>query len=151
MAIGGYCPEFRCSQDYDFFWRLSERGGAFNLDAPLYHYRYSVGSISAGKALEQGVAHIAAKALALARRQELSVDPSQALQVARRELAQAGPAYRALLKQADHMMLAGAYRKAARAYLNLLREHPRNPLVWAKIARLGIFVALPPAREVCFR
>ena len=151
LAAGGYCEQFRCSQDYDFFWRLSELGGAFNLEQPLYHYRYSATSISAGKAAEQAIAHGAAKRLAKARQQGNPEDANWAMQAVRQEMQQEEAGYRPLLKQADHLMLAGAYKAAVRAYLNLLRQHPGSPLAWAKLMRLGIFVALPKAREACFR
>jgi hypothetical protein len=56
-----------------------------------------------------------------------------------------------MLKQADHLMLAGAYRKAYREYCRLLRNHPASPLAWAKLTRLGLFLAAPGFRETCFR
>ena len=65
------------------------------------------------------------------------------------------PALGALLKQADHLMLAGDYRRAWAAYSNLLGSHPRHPLAWAKLARLGVFWTFPrlrrPACEPLFR
>ena len=64
VAAGGYREEFRCSQDYDFLWRLAERGSAANLAEPLYHYRYTSGSVSAGRAAEQARAHRAIQRLA---------------------------------------------------------------------------------------
>ena len=67
VSLGGYREEFRCSQDYDFLWRLAERGGAANLAEPLYHYRYTSGSVSAGRAAEQARAHRAIQRLAAAR------------------------------------------------------------------------------------
>ena len=151
LSAGGYRAEFRCSQDYDFFWRLSELGGAFNLPDSLYHYRYSANSISAAKAAEQNVAHRAAKSLAALRRNGDPEDPAHAISVARCELDREPVQARALLKQADHMMLAGAYRKACAAYLQLLKRYPTNLLAWGKLARLGLFVTVPSAREACFR
>lgn len=151
LAAGGYREMFRCSQDYDFFWRLTERHGARNLPEPLYHYRYTSGSISAGKATEQLRAHNAIRALAAARQRGEVEDPAAALARATEQL-EAGPGVlRALLKQADHLMLAGDYGKAARAYLDLAAKHPANPLAWGKIARLGLFRSAPCLREACFR
>ncbi len=150
LEAGGYCETFRCSQDYDFFWRLAERHGAANLPEPLYHYRYTSGSISAGRATEQLQAHRAIRVLAEARKRGESLDPSIAFAQATRELASDG-LFRALLKQADHTMLAGDYGKAARSYLSLLREHPQSPLAWVKLARLGVFRAVPLLREASFR
>jgi hypothetical protein len=150
LAIGGYSEQLTCSQDYDFFWRLSECGPAVNLGEPLYHYRYSAGSISAGRAAEQAVAHRATRKLAEARCLRLPPDVARALAAAREEIAQGGLAHRALLKQADHLMLAGAYRQAFYAYLQFLGRHPASPKAWGKLLRLGVFVTAPSFREACF-
>ena len=151
MAAGGYSAELQCSQDYDFFWRLAEYGSVANIADPLYHYRYSTGSISAEKAEGQTLAHRAAQKLALARKRGEPLDITRALGEARAEMAREGGSTRALLKQADHLMLAGAYGAAARAYFDLLWRHPGSPRAWAKLARLGVFVTVPPMREACFR
>jgi hypothetical protein len=146
LAAGGYREEFRCSQDYDFLWRLAEHGGAANLAEPLYHYRYTSGSVSAGRAGEQACAQRAIQRLAAARARGEQEDVA-------RELA--GPqntlALDALLKQADHLMLAGDYRRAGAAYWNLLRVRPQNFRTWAKLARLGVFWTFPRLRQACFR
>ena len=146
VAAGGYREEFQCSQDYDFLWRLAERGDAANLAEPLYHYRYTSGSVSASSAAEQARAHRAIQRLALARQNGEREDISRALA----EAENARPVG-ALLKQADHLMLAGDYRQAWTAYSKLLRSHPQNPLAWTKLARLGVFSAFPRLREACFR
>lgn len=151
LAVGGYRETFRCSQDYDFFWRLTERHGAANLPEPLYHYRYTSGSISAGKATEQLRAHLAIRALAAARQRGGVEDPASELARATAEIDAGSGVFRALLKQADHLMLAGAYGKAARAYLELASRHPASTLAWGKIARLGLFRTVPFLREICFR
>ena len=145
-----YREEFPCAQDYDFFWRLSEGGRGANLPEALYHYRFTPGSVSAGRAVEQALAHSAARVLATARRRGEAEDVEQALQVAR-AAPDISSSFRASLKQADHLMLAGEYRKARHAYLQLLRSHPASPLAWGKLLRLGIFQAMPAARKACFR
>lgn len=149
IAIGGYREAFRCSQDYDFFWRLTERHGAANLREPLYHYRYSSASISAQRATEQLAAHAAIHRLTEARQRGEPEYPERELARAAKEL-QAGIS-RALLKQADHSMLAGDYRLAARSYLRFIAAHPAKPIAWAKLVRLGLFRALPFLREACFQ
>lgn len=53
LEIGGYREAFSCSQDYDFFWRMTEQASAVNLEKVLYHYRYSAGAVSAQRAVEQ--------------------------------------------------------------------------------------------------
>ena len=146
VAAGGYREEFRCSQDYDFLWRLAERGIAANLAEPLYHYRYTSGSISAGRAEEQARAHRAIQRLAGARQNGELEDVAGALAAAGDEHS-----FSARLKQADHLMLAGDYRRAWTAYSKLLKSNPRDPLAWAKLARLGVFRAFPRLREACFR
>ncbi len=118
---GGYREQLRCSQDYDFFWRLTETGGAANLAEPLYHYRYTVAGVSAARAAEQARGSRAARELAgQARYRGLPEDVGQALAAA--WLPE--DAFRAALKQADHLTLAGDYRQAARAYCESLRSRP---------------------------
>jgi glycosyltransferase involved in cell wall biosynthesis len=147
LAAGGYREAFRCSQDYDFFWRLAERHGAANLAELLYHYRYTSGSISASRAAEQLRAHQAIRNLAESRRQGEPENPAAALAQATTEL----DVFRALLKQADHLMLAGDYRKAAKSYFQILAGHPHSPIAWAKFVRLALFRSVPCLREVSFR
>ena len=150
-AIGGYRETFRCAQDYDFFWRMAERGGAVNLPETLYHYRYAASSISARKASEQLAAHRAIQELAEDRRNGFVEDPDLRLAAAEIELTEGPWLDRALLKQADHLMLSGRYRQAWGAYGKLLLSHPGNPMAWGKLARLGVFRTAPFLREACFR
>jgi hypothetical protein len=150
LRIGGYREALRCSQDYDFFWRLSEGGHGANLAEPLYHYRYTGGSVSAAKAQEQAVAHFAARILAEARKKGEPEDVEAAVEAARHSPSDTG-AFQAELKQADHLMLAGEHRAAGAAYLRLLKTQPVNLLAWAKLARWGVFQTVPGARKVCFR
>ncbi len=147
-SLGGYREEFACAQDYDFLWRLTEAAGAANLDQALYHYRYSSGSVSGRRAAEQARSYRAAQRLALARRRGEREDVAAALAA-----SEAGRQARfaAALKQADHVMLAGEYGRAWRAYVELAWGRPGSGLAWAKLARWGVFVAVPPMREACFR
>jgi glycosyltransferase involved in cell wall biosynthesis len=148
LAIGGYREQFHCSQDYDFFWRLMEAGGAVNLDEVLYHYRYTAGAVSAQRAADQARMHRAARTLARARQRGEVEDVREALREGENTFSEA---FRAALKQADHLMLAGDFSAARRAYLRLLQSHPSSGLAWAKIVRLAVFAAIPGAREVSFR
>lgn len=145
LELGGYREELLCSQDYDLFWRLAEARGAANLPEPLYHYRYTAGSVSASRALEQARAHSAIRRLAAARREGRMEDPASALK------ACSPDPHAALLRQADCLLLAGEFGAAAKNYLSLLRSRPRSLRTWGKLARLAIFRALPCARELCFR
>lgn len=150
LELGGYREQFKCSQDYDFFWRLSDRGDSANLDVPLYHYRYSGGSVSADRSVEQNIAYKAAKILAAARRSGSPEDVAAAFARAR-ALNDDREVGRAVLRRADHLMLAGEYRQAGREYRRFLRDHPASALAWAKLTRLCIFLTAPRFRETCFR
>jgi len=177
-AVGGYREELRCSQDYDFFWRLTETAGAANLAEPLYHYRYAASSVSVSRAAEQDRGVRAARLLAQARHRGEIENVAQALGNAgdpsEAQRARRAPAYeletasrrtpfcasflkdnengiRAELKQADHLMLAGDYADAARAYWALARTRPTSLLAWAKLARLAVFFLSPPLRRWSFR
>lgn len=149
LAIGGYREQFPCSQDYDFFWRLAESGGAVNLDEVLYHYRYTGGAVSAQRAADQARFQRAARMLAQARQRGEAEDILGALQAAGDEAP--GDYFLASLKQADHLMLAGDFSGARKEYLRLLRSHPASSLAWAKTFRLAVFAAIPKARAATFR
>jgi len=149
-ALGGYREAFSCAQDYDFFWRLSDAGGAANLPEPLYHYRYSAGAVSARRGAEQAKAHRAAQLLAQARRAGAVEDVARALERAGCELDETGP-LPIKLKQIDHRLLAGNFGAAGRAYAEVLTVHPASQLAWGKLLRWAVFAAIPPAREWCFR
>ena len=153
-AIGGYCELFTCSQDYDFFWRLCDAAGGANLGAPLYHYRFRRGAVSARRAGEQARVHRATQSLARARSRGERSDAARALA----EADAGDPTHRAReaplgagLKQADHRMLAGDYRGAARCYASLLWRHPASFLAWGKLIRWFVFLTAPMARPWCFR
>ncbi len=151
LAAGGYREVFRCSQDYDFLWRLAERGSAANLPEPLYHYRCTSVSVSARRAREQALAHRAIQKLAAMRGAGAPEDPDEALAEANSLAGDAAWELEACLKQADHRMLAGDYRGARSSYQQALRAHPKNLRAWGKFARLGVFCAVPALREACFR
>jgi hypothetical protein len=149
LQIGGYREEFSCSQDYDFFWRLAETGSAVNLDEILYHYRYTSGAVSAQKAADQARFHQVARILAgMRHRGEPEYVPAALAAAATESFSDP---LGASLKQADHLMLAGDFRGARRAYLHVLQSHPGSGLTWAKILRLALFATVPPAREASFR
>jgi glycosyltransferase involved in cell wall biosynthesis len=150
-ALGGYREKLRCSQDYDFFWRLTESAGAANLAEPLYHYRYSAQSVSASRAVEQARAECAARLLAQARRRGEPEDVARALAGLDNPHETRRSALRAVLKQADHLMLAGDYAAAGRAYWEVARARPMKLLACAKLARLALFSLAPKTGALCFR
>jgi glycosyltransferase involved in cell wall biosynthesis len=149
LKIGGYREEFPCSSDYDFLWRLAEAGGAVNLDEVLYHYRYRGGAISAQRPADQAKVERAVRTLAGARQRGEPENILAALQAAGDQTSSI--AFEASLKQADHLMLAGDFSGARKAYLGLLRSHPSSGLAWAKMFRLAVFAAIPKARAATFR
>ncbi|MEQ1946425.1 MAG: glycosyltransferase [Bryobacteraceae bacterium] len=150
-AIGGYREEFPCAQDYDFFWRLSELGEVRNIDAVLYHYRFTPNAVSARRAADQARAHCAAGILASARKTGGEMSIAEALERARLQQSDPASILRAALKQADHRMLAGDYWGAASAFASLAFRHPASLLAWGKLARFAVYALLPPARQACFR
>jgi glycosyltransferase involved in cell wall biosynthesis len=52
-SVGGFDPEFDCSQDYDLCLKLSEVTEITKIDYPLYYYRHHRKSISGQKRMEQ--------------------------------------------------------------------------------------------------
>ncbi len=149
-AAGGYREEFPCSQDYDFFWRLCQAGGGANLGAPLYHYRYGRGTVSARRAAEQALAHRAAQLLGEARRAGEPEDVAGSIARAAKEIQEGDAPLRVALKQIDHCMLAGELCAAGSAYAELLAEHPASCLAWGKLLRWAVFSSVPAARSRCF-
>jgi glycosyltransferase involved in cell wall biosynthesis len=150
-AVGGYREAFPCSQDYDFFWRLSDASAGANLPEPLYHYRYGAETVSARRAGDQALAHRATQLLGEARRRGETEDVRHALGQAAIEMQSGGAPLQAALKQIDHRMLAGDFRAAGRAYAGVLAEHPASGLAWGKLFRWAVFSGVPPARGWCFR
>jgi Glycosyl transferase family 2 len=150
-AVGGYREAFPCSQDYDFFWRLSDASNGVNLGEPLYHYRYGGGTVSVRRAAEQALAHRAAQLLAEARRMGVVEDVAGSLARAAKEIQKGDAPLRVALKQIDHRMLAGELGAAGRAYAELLAEHPASCLAWGKLLRWAVFSGAPAARMWCFQ
>jgi hypothetical protein len=107
--------------------------------------------VSAARAEEQAVAHLAIRLLGAARERGEGEDVRRTAVEAEAGMRSAAEISRTLLKQADHLMLAGDYRGARSAYCQLICSHPDNPLAWAKLARLGLFRTFPRLREACFR
>lgn len=144
VRIGGYRPEFSCSQDYDFFWRLAETGEAANLGDALYHYRHHAESVSVRRAAEQARVVHATRILKRARERGEIEDVAQALGSSIDSFIPSE------LKQADHLLLAGEFRRAWRGYWQVLKRRPSSAAAWGKMARYGLFAAIPAAREFTF-
>ena len=134
--LGGYREEFPSAQDYDFFWRLSDAGGAANLPEPLYHYRYSAGAVSARRAAEQARAHRAAQFLARSAAVGSGGRRGARAGASGMRVEAAGP-LRTALKQIDHRLLAGDFGAAGRAYAELLDDASGQRAGVGKTAAVG--------------
>jgi glycosyltransferase involved in cell wall biosynthesis len=149
LVLGGYRESLACSQDYDFFWRLSERAQTANMPDVLYHYRFSGRSISAQKAVDQASAAVITRALADMRRR--GAEDFAAAEVlaaeATRELDRHGLVIR---KRADNLLLAGEGRRALDLYLSLALARPFSLVAHAALLRGLAFVALPSAGRLLF-
>lgn len=149
-AVGGYREELPCSQDYDCFWRLCDRFSGTNIPAVLYNYRYTGVSISARRWYDQARVGLAARKLADARRKGEPEDIQSALQEADAHFQHIDRNYPALLREMDHIILAGYYRKGLLTGLRGLRSHPFTIRGWLKLARGVLFWAFPPIRKRLF-
>jgi hypothetical protein len=140
---GGYRPELDGSEDYDFFWRLSETGRTGNLRDVLYHYRITRGSVSSLRARRQFVAHSAARSAGLARAKGEAERIQLFLQDA--EVLASEPARLADLRarEADRVLLSGHGGQALRDYGKLLTRYPSCRMAWLKAAR-GVLYYLRP-------
>jgi glycosyltransferase involved in cell wall biosynthesis len=61
VDVGGYRAEFRNSEDYDLWLRVSRRHELANIPVPLLRYRFSVGGMTLGRKWQQ--AHYAQMAI----------------------------------------------------------------------------------------
>ena len=147
--MGGYCEWFRCSQDYDLFWRLCERYGGANLTEVLYHFRCTAGSVSIRNCYEQALVAVTVRCLADQRTSGYSKGIGQAAEEAKMRIPVENSAiYR--FKQGDKMILAGRYGLAFRFFLHGIVKMPFS-LVWpVKLVRFGLFVCIPPFRKKLF-
>ncbi|MBX9603855.1 MAG: glycosyltransferase [Bryobacteraceae bacterium] len=148
---GGYRPELDGSEDYDFFWRLSETGRTGNLRDALYHYRITPGSISSLRARRQFVAHRAARLAGLARCNGDAERIQHFLRDAE-DLASA-PVHLAELRarQADRVLLSGHGGLALRHYGKLLACYPHSRVAWLKAARGFLYYLRPEWGAWLFR
>lgn len=149
LRVGGYRDVFQCSQDYDFFWRLSEITMTGNLDEVLYHYRYSGGAVSALRAADQ--ARVAQMTRVLARmRSSGGEDIGAARAEVERSLAKTDLRRLALRKRADGLLLGGERRRAVRAFLDLLLSYPLAISSYVYLMRCAAFLIVPPLRRRLF-
>jgi|APSaa5957512622_1039677.scaffolds.fasta_scaffold29420_2 glycosyltransferase involved in cell wall biosynthesis len=147
---GGYCESFRCSQDYDLFWKLCERYGAANLAEVLYHHRCTAGSVSSNNCYEQVLVATTVRRLAAERKSGISKDIGEA----RKEVAMEIPVQKSeiyLFRQGDQLVLAGRYGLALRLFLGGFVKNPLSMIGPMKLVRLGLFFCIPPFRKRLFK
>ena len=153
--VGGYEGRLTSSQDYDFCWRVSEAGEVCNLEEPLYHLRLTEGSCRVLRSREQILASIVIRELA--RQRDGGDLPLQrdafdsAAMLAGEELDERMLERLSRLYGGDRSLLAGYGLEALRQYLGALRHWPLEPLGWLKLARWGLYQAVPPLRRHLFR
>jgi glycosyltransferase involved in cell wall biosynthesis len=151
ISLGGYRETLPCAQDYDLFWRVSERGVTGNLKAVLYWHRRTGAAISARRTQLQDVCVRCIQELARMRAQDGREDFAAAWTTATTLHAGERQRSRSLMRQADHLMLAGHYLRAAQLYGRqvLLAGLAFAPLL--KLVRLVIFATCPALRPALFR
>ena len=149
-AIGGYREELPYCQDYDGYWRLADRSGGANLSQVLYHYRFTLKSISTSKSREQERCTAIIRELGLMRRKGEPEDLESAIH--RIDAWRAENAVETdLLHHADYTMLSGAYMKSLKLYLRSVCIKPLSAKTWLKLVRWVVFTSLPPLRKTVFQ
>ena len=149
-AIGGYREELPYCQDYDGYWRLSDRSGGANLPQVLYHYRFTLKSISTSKSREQERCTAIIRALGVMRRNGKPEDLDLATrQVDAWRIDNAAQAD--MLHHADYTMLSGAYVKSLKLYLRSVCMRPLSAKAWLKLMRWLVFTSFPPLRKAVFQ
>lgn len=149
-AVGGYREEMVCGQDYDCFWRLCDRFAGANIPEVLYNYRFTGASITARLWYDQTKIKATARKLAEARRNHQSEDVEDAFRQAETLLSGFDVSYWTLLRNADHNLFAGLYRKAFGAYFRAIQRRPVSSAAWLKLGRAGVFLAMPFLRAQLF-
>jgi glycosyltransferase involved in cell wall biosynthesis len=149
-AIGGFRETFPYSQDYDCYWRLSDRFGGANLPEVLYHYRFTLKGISTSKSREQERCAVITRELGLMRRRDGTEDVDLAVRRADEWMAQ-NAVETDVLRQADYTMLSGARGAALKLYIKSAGIKPLSAKAWLKLLRWVVFVAVPPLRRTIFQ
>jgi len=89
-ATGGYRRPFRHAEDYDLWLRIAERHDLRNLPAPLLHYRFHEGQVTASCIPEQ-VIHTLGAQVSARRRRAREADPVEGRErIGRQDLLEMG-------------------------------------------------------------
>jgi hypothetical protein len=149
-AVGGYRESLPCAQDYDLFWRVSERFPTANLPEPLYSLRRTSSCITASKTLLQDRCSECIRELARMRRETGREDFARAWARAGVQVETPHGRMKALLRSGDQFLVAGSYGLAMRQYFAAGIASPWQWRVYGKIARLGLCLAMPSRRHELF-
>jgi glycosyltransferase involved in cell wall biosynthesis len=151
LELGGYRETLPCAQDHDLFWRMSERWPSRNLAAPMYYHRRTAGSVSVSKAHLQDTCSVAIRLLGRMRAEHQGEDFGAAWAEAERVARSPAQKRRAALRRGDHLMLAGEFSAALRAYAGTFLAHPASLAAVGKTIRLAAFTMFPRLRPQLFR
>jgi hypothetical protein len=150
LDLGGYRERLPCAQDYDLFWRLTEYGMTANLPDILYCHRRSATAISSSKTELQDICVECIREMARMRDNGMAEDFDAAWAAAEKTCRTEPKRRRSEMRQADHLMVAGHYLRAARLYARQATSGADLRAV-LKIGRLLVFAACPGLRPALFR
>jgi hypothetical protein len=151
VRLGGYRESLPCAQDHDLFWRVAERWPARNLSVPLYYHRRTAGSVSVNKAQLQETCSAAIRLLGGMRTAGQQEDFAAAWAQAEQEAQSPERRRKSVLRKGDHLMLAGHYSAALRAYAAGFARSPWSYAAVLKALRLLVFSIMPGLRPKLFR
>lgn len=147
LDIGGYRKELRYSQDYDFFWRLCEKGPGANIIEPLYNLRMTGGSLSAIKAKEQMKCRLVALYLGEMRQSHYPEDLDCAIERASLKMERSFKPEDNYFELADRYLFSGHFRKSFGLYLQGLGMHKLSIRGILKLIRFVGYVSVPFMRK----
>jgi hypothetical protein len=153
INVGMYREILDGAEDYDLFWRMCELYRGHNLSEVLYHHRRTGTSVSTAGPQKQARAIALTRFLAHQRQQNKFEDIDAAVAVIDKKLQGYKHKIDMILKNADHLMLAGSYKKAFARYIEAIVRNPFLRYAWFKTVRFVIFRCFPisAVRSYLFR
>lgn len=148
LAVGGYREQLRIGSDYDLFWRLNDRWPAANLTDVLYHRIWGAASITARSYRNRAIIRATIRILAQSRATGAELPFETARERAMAQVTLSDGEIQALL--GDEFMRAGLYGQALATYAQAIAASPWRLKPYAKLARLGLYAAVPPIRHKLF-
>jgi glycosyltransferase involved in cell wall biosynthesis len=149
--LGYYRDGLVLSQDYDFFWRISERYTCGNLTECLYFLRRTENSMSVKNTEMQMIYGICTQKLSAMRKNGSYEDFDLALTHAKSEVKKSGYQKEILFLKLDQLMISGYYRKTFFGYVKFLRSEKLNFVGFLKLLRFLVYLFLPGLRKFLFR